>query len=92
MLVLYVKRCTTEGAISGSYGVCSLCCLVVVFTLLFSSFLLCSCYFSSELALIKNVFFSLPPLTEGRMIACALRAKTAGLNVCLLSVTQIPIE
>ena len=36
MLVLFDKRCTTEGAIFGSFGVCTLCCLLV--------FSLC-CYF-----------------------------------------------
>ena len=29
MLVLFDKRCTTEGAIFGSFGVCTLCCLLV---------------------------------------------------------------
>ena len=94
MLVLFDKRCTTEGAIFGSFGVCTLC-ILLVFSFCCFVLLLCSYYFSSELALINFsfiFFFFLPPLTEGRTIACALRAKTAGLNVCLLNVLQIPIE
>ena len=80
------KTMPTKGAIFGSFGVCTLSCFVVIFSLLFSYFLLCSCNFSFlfffvELALTKftfSFFISLPPLTEGRTIACALRAKTVG--------------
>ena len=59
MLVLFDKRCTTEGAIFGSFGVCTLCCLLL-FSLCCFLLLLCSCYFSSELALINFsfIFFS----------------------------------
>ena len=96
MLVLPDKRCTTEGAIfrvlRSVYSLLSF----GVFTVLLFSFLLCSYYFSSELGLINFslnfFFFFLPPLSDGRTIACALRAKTAGWSVCLLHVLRIPIE
>ena len=75
------------------------CVLFVVFgvvTVLLFSFLLCGYYFSSELCQInfslKIFFLYLPPLSDGRTIACAPRAKTAGWSVRLLNVLQIPIE
>ena len=95
MLVLPDKRCTTEGAILRVHR-CGYSWLSFgVFTVLLFSFLLCSYYFSSELGLINYsliFFFFLLPLSDGRTIACALRAKTAGWSVCLLTVQQIPIE
>ena len=81
------KTMPTKGAIFGSFGVCTLSCFVVIFSLLFSYFCCVVAIFFSfffffvELALTKftfSFFISLPPLTEGRTIACALRAKTVG--------------
>ena len=60
MLVLFDKRCTTEGAIFGSFGVCTLC-ILLVFSFCCFVLLLCSYYFSSELASINFslIFFFL---------------------------------
>ena len=60
MLELYDKRSTTEGAIFGSFGVCTLCCLLVLsFCCFLSSFMLCGYYCSYESALINFLLFFL---------------------------------
>ena len=71
-----MKRCAAEGALPDP-SVYILSVVLLLLLICFSSLLLLSCYdfFLNNLLII---FVSFIPLTEGRAIAYALRAKTVG--------------